>query len=63
MLEHSLLRHSLPATLALSEVKRGVVAMPGALPRIVRTVGKPRALEIVLTGRTSRRRRGARGNW
>ncbi|KAJ5666932.1 Mevalonyl-coenzyme A hydratase sidH [Penicillium macrosclerotiorum] len=39
------------ATLGLPEVKRGVVAMAGALPRLVRTVGKQRAMEMVLTGR------------
>jgi enoyl-CoA hydratase/carnithine racemase len=33
------------------EVARGVVAWAGALPRIVRTVGKQRAMEMVLTGR------------
>ncbi len=33
------------------EVQRGVVAWAGALPRIVRTVGKQRAMEMVLTGR------------
>ncbi|KAJ5114921.1 Crotonase core [Penicillium alfredii] len=36
---------------ALPEVKRGVVALAGALPRLVRTVGKQRAMEIVLIGR------------
>lgn len=40
------------AVFALPEVKRGVVALAGALPRLVRTVGKPRAMEIALTGRT-----------
>jgi enoyl-CoA hydratase/carnithine racemase len=35
----------------LPEVKRGVVALAGALPRLVRTVGKQRAMEMVLTGR------------
>lgn len=40
------------ATFALPEVKRGVVALAGALPRLVRTVGKPRAMEMALTGRT-----------
>ncbi|KAJ5176070.1 Mevalonyl-coenzyme A hydratase sidH [Penicillium canariense] len=40
------------AALGLPEVKRGVVAMAGALPRLVRTVGKQRAMEMVLTGRT-----------
>ena len=37
---------------SLPEVKRGVVALAGALPRIVRTIGKPRAMEMALTGRT-----------
>ncbi|KAK4992774.1 hypothetical protein LTR50_000898 [Elasticomyces elasticus] len=40
------------ATFALPEVKRGVVAVAGALPRIIRTVGRPRAMEMALTGRT-----------
>ena len=40
------------AIFALPEVKRGVVAIAGALPRLVRTVGKPRAMEMALTGRT-----------
>lgn len=39
------------AMFALPEVKRGVVALAGALPRLVRTVGKQRAMEMVLTGR------------
>ncbi|KAJ5474371.1 hypothetical protein N7475_003937 [Penicillium sp. IBT 31633x] len=39
------------AVFALPEVKRGVVALAGALPRLVRTVGKQRAMEMVLTGR------------
>ncbi|KAF2091695.1 enoyl-CoA hydratase [Saccharata proteae CBS 121410] len=39
------------ATFALPEVKRGVVALAGALPRLVRTVGKQRAMEMALTGR------------
>lgn len=33
------------------EVQRGVLAWAGALPRIVRTIGKQRAMEMVLTGR------------
>jgi len=37
---------------SLPEVKRGVVAIAGALPRIVRTLGRPRAMEMALTGRT-----------
>ncbi|RVX71551.1 hypothetical protein B0A52_05123 [Exophiala mesophila] len=40
------------AVFALPEVKRGVVAIAGALPRIVRTLGRPRAMELALTGRT-----------
>jgi len=40
------------ASFALPEVKRGVVAMAGALPRIVRTIGRQRAMEMALTGRT-----------
>lgn len=41
------------ATFALSEVKRGMVAYGGGLPRIVRTIGRQRAAELVLTGRTA----------
>jgi len=40
------------AVFALPEVKRGVIASQGALPRLVRTVGKQRAMEMALTGRT-----------
>jgi enoyl-CoA hydratase/carnithine racemase len=40
------------ARLGLPEVKRGVVAVQGALPRLVRTVGRPRATEMALLGRT-----------
>lgn len=40
------------ATFALPEVKRGVAAIAGVLPRIVRTIGRQRAMEMVLTGRT-----------
>ncbi|PGG97152.1 hypothetical protein AJ79_09333 [Helicocarpus griseus UAMH5409] len=40
------------AKFALPEVKRGVVALAGGLPRLVRTVGRQRAMEMVLTGRT-----------
>ncbi|EMF10800.1 ClpP/crotonase [Sphaerulina musiva SO2202] len=39
------------AVFALPEVKVGVVAAAGALPRIIRTIGKPRAMEMALTGR------------
>ena len=40
------------AAFASPEVKRGVVAIAGALLRIVRTVGGHRAMEMALTGRT-----------
>ena len=40
------------AEIGLPEVKRGVAALAGALPRIVRTVGKQRAMELALTGRS-----------
>ncbi|KAE8351087.1 ClpP/crotonase-like domain-containing protein [Aspergillus coremiiformis] len=33
------------------EVRRGVVAIAGALPRVIRTIGRQRAMEMVLTGR------------
>lgn len=33
------------------EVQRGVVALAGALPRLIRTAGRQRAMEMVLTGR------------
>ncbi|KAL8918559.1 MAG: hypothetical protein Q9208_007271 [Pyrenodesmia sp. 3 TL-2023] len=39
------------AVFGLPEVKVGVVALAGALPRVVRTVGRQRAMELVLTGR------------
>ncbi|BCS29524.1 enoyl-CoA hydratase/isomerase family protein [Aspergillus puulaauensis] len=39
------------ATFALPEVKRGVTALAGVLPRIVRTAGRQRATEFALTGR------------
>ncbi|KAL9624851.1 MAG: hypothetical protein Q9160_000898 [Pyrenula sp. 1 TL-2023] len=39
------------AVIALPEVKRGVTAIAGALPRLIRTVGRPRAMEMALTGR------------
>ncbi|KAL8762256.1 MAG: hypothetical protein Q9184_001704 [Pyrenodesmia sp. 2 TL-2023] len=39
------------ARFGLPEVKVGVVALAGALPRVVRTVGRQRAMELVLTGR------------
>ncbi|MCJ1398799.1 proteasome component pup2 [Xylographa trunciseda] len=40
------------ASIGLPEVKRGVIALAGALPRLVRTVGRQRAMEMALTGRT-----------
>ena len=40
------------ATFALPEVKIGVVAIAGAPARLIRTVGKQRAMEMALTGRT-----------
>lgn len=40
------------ATFALPEAKRGVGALTGVLPRLNRMVGKHRALEMALTGRT-----------
>ncbi|KAM0542962.1 hypothetical protein ACHAPJ_012568 [Fusarium lateritium] len=39
------------ATFCLPEVKRGVTALAGALPRIVKTAGRQRAAELALTGR------------
>ncbi|PQE21391.1 hypothetical protein CJF30_00008241 [Rutstroemia sp. NJR-2017a BBW] len=39
------------AGFALPEVKIGVVAIAGALPRLARTIGRPRAMEMALTGR------------
>ncbi|KAH8804901.1 enoyl-CoA hydratase [Xylogone sp. PMI_703] len=39
------------AQFGLPEVKIGVVALAGALPRLVRTVGRQRAMEMALTGR------------
>ncbi|KAJ4420529.1 hypothetical protein N0V82_004302 [Gnomoniopsis sp. IMI 355080] len=39
------------ARFGLPEVKRGVIALAGALPRLVRTVGKQRAAEMALLGR------------
>jgi hypothetical protein len=39
------------ASFGLPEVKRGVIALAGALPRITRTIGRPRAAEMALTGR------------
>jgi enoyl-CoA hydratase/carnithine racemase len=39
------------AVFGLPEVRRGVVAFAGALPRLVRTVGRQRAVELAITGR------------
>jgi enoyl-CoA hydratase/carnithine racemase len=39
------------ASFSLPEVKRGLVPIAGAPPRLVRTVGKQRAMEMTLTGR------------
>ena len=39
------------ASFALPEVKIGVVALGGGLPRLVRAIGKLRASEMALTGR------------
>lgn len=36
---------------SLPEVKRGVIALAGALPRLMRTLGKQRASEMALLGR------------
>ncbi|KAK4146010.1 mitochondrial putative enoyl-CoA hydratase [Dichotomopilus funicola] len=40
------------ARFGLPEVGKGVIAVAGALPRLVRTVGKQRAAEMALLGRT-----------
>jgi enoyl-CoA hydratase/carnithine racemase len=40
------------ATFALPEAKIGVVANAGSLPRLARTIGRPRATEMALTGRS-----------
>ncbi|KAJ5637313.1 hypothetical protein N7490_007192 [Penicillium lividum] len=40
------------AHFALPEAKRGVVAMAGSLPRLARTIGRPRAMELALTGKS-----------
>ncbi len=39
------------AKFGLPEVTRGVVPLAGALPRVIRTLGRQRAAEMVLTGR------------
>ncbi|KAL4804180.1 ClpP/crotonase-like domain-containing protein [Aspergillus unguis] len=38
------------ATFGLPEVQRGIAAVAGALPRLVRLIGKQRAAEIALSG-------------
>ncbi|KAI5468009.1 ClpP/crotonase-like domain-containing protein [Mariannaea sp. PMI_226] len=38
------------AKFGLPEVKRGVVPNAGSLPRLVRTIGRPRVTELALTG-------------
>lgn len=38
------------ATFALAEVKRGVLAMAGSLPRLMKIVGRQRAMELALLG-------------
>lgn len=40
------------ATFALPETKRGIVAVAGSLPRLTRTIGLQRTMDLVLTGRT-----------
>lgn len=40
------------AKFSLPEVKRGVAAAAGALPRLCRLIGRVRAMEMALTGRT-----------
>lgn len=40
------------ARFALPEAKRGVVAMAGSLPRLARTIGRPRVTELALTGKS-----------
>ena len=45
---------STSAVFGLPETKIGVVAMAGALPRLVRTVGRQRAMECALTGKQYR---------
>ncbi|EAW13934.1 enoyl-CoA hydratase/isomerase family protein [Aspergillus clavatus NRRL 1] len=42
---------SAQAFFGFPEVQRGVIALAGALPRVIRTVGRQRAMDMVLTGR------------
>ena len=39
------------ATFALPELKKGVVSIAGALPRLVRKFGRQRAIKVCLIGR------------
>ncbi|KAL7804792.1 ClpP/crotonase-like domain-containing protein [Trichoderma aethiopicum] len=39
------------AIFSLSEVKRGIVPVAGCLPRLTRTIGLQRTMDLVLTGR------------
>lgn len=41
------------AVFALPEVRRGIAAIGGALPRLIRTIGLQRASEFALTGRNT----------
>lgn len=43
---------SASAVFALPEVKRGIVAVAGCLPRLSRTLGLQRTMDLALTGRT-----------
>jgi mevalonyl-CoA hydratase len=42
---------SASAVFSLPEAKRGIVAVAGCLPRLTRTIGLQRAMDLVLTGR------------
>lgn len=48
------------AVFALPEAKRGVGALTGVLPRLIRMVGRQRAMEMALTGRTLSAEEGER---
>lgn len=43
---------SATAVFGLPEVKRGIVPVAGCLPRLTRTIGLQRTMDLVLTGRT-----------
>lgn len=43
---------SASAVFSLPEVKRGIVPVAGCLPRLTRTIGLQRTMDLVLTGRT-----------